>query len=100
MFSPIKLTDIHQVVAFLQQELAQHPQVMSAEQQERAAAAIVGLGANDKFDAWREQYPKLGKIFDLASDLEWSNVASTDDTRLYWQTVAALVDELSNETSV
>lgn len=97
MLLPNELQTIQEVVEFLRQELAAHPKAVSGRDQEHIAAGIVGLGVSDKFDEWRQGYPKLQKIFDLASDLEWSNVASENDILAYWDSIARLTDELDQQ---
>lgn len=94
MLLPGELKEIHEVAAFLRQELSLHPENMSFKEQERIAAGIVGLGVSDLFDDWRRDYPSLGKIYDIATDLEWSNV---DSAPISWQEIERLTDELLHE---
>jgi hypothetical protein len=65
----------------------------------RPAGTLVGLYVNDKCDEWEKEYSQLMSILDLASDLEWSNIASPDDVPDYWQSIKHLVDDLERQVT-
>lgn len=99
MILPGELTSIQEVVYFLRQELTPKPGSLPVQSQENIAASIVGLGVNDKLKGWSQQYKALDKILDLATDLEWGNLANPNDAGAYWQSIEELTNELEHEIS-
>lgn len=89
--------DIHTIqdfIAYCREVLAERPEYMREKEQERCAAAIVGIGAYNVFEELQVKYPQFTEIYDLASDLEISNTANTT---IDWRRIKELVSELERE---
>lgn len=99
MLLPGDLKNINELILYLRQELAHHPENMSLKQQENVAIGVVGLMVNEEFDKWRREYPILDTIWDIAVDLEWSNVGSLEDASESWRVIARMVDELEQQVN-
>lgn len=72
-----------------------HPEEMSLREQEKPAAALVGLFVNDFIDAWEEELPQLAYILTLASQLEHSN---TNDSKEDWGKIKKLVEAMREKS--
>ncbi len=86
--------DIHTIEAFIfycKEILTERPEYMYEKDQERFAAGIVGACMNNEYESMEQDHPELTEIFDIAADLEISNV---DNTTLSWRRIKQLVGDL------
>lgn len=92
-----QVSDIHTIEDFIQyckDILTEQPQYMYESDQERSAARIVGVCMGETYEVLEQQYPQLVEIFDIASDLEISNV---ENTTISWRRIKQLVDDLDRQ---
>jgi hypothetical protein len=66
---------------------------MERNEAEQVAAGIVNFYTFDVMDTWEKQYEPLNQIMTIASDLEWSNVLSSQHS---WAIIKAYLDILDN----
>lgn len=93
-------SDIHSIqdfTTYCREVLAERPEYMRDKEQERPASAIVAASSADLFEGLEKQYPQLTEIYDLASNLEISNTASTT---IDWRRIKELVGEIEREIDI
>jgi hypothetical protein len=94
---PGEIHTLHDFIRYCREVLAEQPEYMREKEQEQPASAIVAACVVGSFDVLEKQYPQLTTIFDLASNLEWSNSLSTTTD---WRTIKQLVDELERQAPI
>lgn len=88
---PGDIYTIQDFIKYCREVLARRPEYMTEKEQELPASNLVAACVVDSFDNLEKEYPSLTEIFDLASDLEWSNSLNTTSD---WRRIKQLVDEL------
>jgi hypothetical protein len=89
--------DIHTIqdfISYCHDILAEQPEYMREKEQEKLATALVCACLVDSFNELEKSYPVLTEIFDIASDLEWSN---SFNTTIDWRRIKELVDKLEKQ---
>ncbi len=89
------MTPLQELLTFIDQVLQEE----QSTSREVLAGYVVGelLGDYDNiYEKLREDNPKVERIADLASDLEWSN-GSEEELCAMWQELKALTQELRSE---
>jgi hypothetical protein len=96
IMSPDDIHTIQQFIQYCREILALKPEYMSEKEQESPAAGIVGACIGEEQREWERIYPQFVEIFDIAAELEISNVANTTES---WRRISTLVNELDRQVN-
>lgn len=85
---------IEEFITYCYKILALKPEYMDEKAQESPAAGIISAFPGGGYEKLSSAYPEVEQIFDIASNLEISNV---DNTTLSWRQIRQLVEDLDRK---